>query len=93
MTMNKPTDQALAIDIGTSKITLVQFDLKSMEVIETATGPTTQNPASLHEHKHEQTAEDLGYRAGSVRQMQSLSSVSFIAITVRCMESSSSMRR
>lgn len=84
MTMNKPTDQALAIDIGTSKITLVQFDLKSMEVIETATGANDSEVLLPDEHKHEQDPQKIwAIVQGLFSQMQSLSSVSFIAITAQ----------
>ncbi len=82
--MNKPLDQALAIDIGTSKITLVQFDLKTMEVIQTATEPNDSEVLLSDGHKHEQDPLKIwAIVQGLFSQMESLSSVSFIAITAQ----------
>lgn len=82
--MNKPLDQALAIDIGTSKITLVQFDLKSMEVIQTATESNDSEVLLSDGHKHEQDPLKTWAIVQSLfSQMESLSSVSFIAITAQ----------
>lgn len=90
--MNKPKEQvlaqslsqALAIDIGTSKITLVQFDLKTMEVIQTATEANDSEVLLPDEHKHEQDPEKTWTIVQSLfTQMKDLSSVSFIAITAQ----------
>ncbi len=77
-------NQALAIDIGTSKITLVQFDLASMEVIETATESNDSEVLLSDESKHEQDPEKTWAIAQRLfSQISSLSSVGFIAITAQ----------
>ncbi len=50
--MKQIVKQALAMDDGTSKITLVQFDLSSMEVVQTATEPDDSDALLSDGHKH-----------------------------------------
>ncbi len=82
--MNKSLTQALAIDIGTSKITLVQFDFSSMEVVQTVTEENASDVLLSDPCKHEQDPQiTWSIVQNLLRKMTSLISVEFIAITAQ----------
>jgi len=75
-------NQAIAIDIGTSKISLVQFDISSMQVIHAASEGNNSLVSLPDHHKHEQDPERIwSIIQGLLKQFPSRSSVEFVTIT------------
>ncbi len=75
-------NQALAIDIGTSKISLMQFDISSMQVIHSASEENNSLVPLPDHHKHEQDPEKIwSIVQGLLRQFPSRTSVEFVTIT------------
>lgn len=80
--MTNPLDQALAIDIGTSKITLVQFEISSMEVIQTVTEANSSQISLTDATMHEQDPKVIWTIVQRLLlQITLRSSIQFISIT------------
>lgn len=74
--------QAIAIDIGTSKISLVQFDISSMQVIHAASEENSSLVPLADQRKHEQDPEKIwSIIQGLLKQFPSRSSAEFVTIT------------
>lgn len=74
--------QAIAIDIGTSKISLVQFDISSMQVIHAASAENNTRVSLPDHHKHEQDPEKIwSIVQDLLKQFSARSSVEFVTIT------------
>ena len=82
--MSRSLTQGLAIDIGTSKITLVQFDFSSMEVVQTVTEENASDVPLYDTCRHEQDPLiTWSIVQALLQKMTSLASVEFIAITAQ----------
>lgn len=74
--------QAIAIDIGTSKISLVQFDISSMQVIYSVSEENSSQVPHLPPYKHEQDPEKTWAIIQRLfKQIPTRSSVEFLSIT------------
>ncbi len=75
-------NQAIAIDVGTSKISLVQFDISSMQVIHSVSEENYSLVPLPDHHKHEQDPERIwNIVQGLLKQFPLRSSVEFVTIT------------